>query len=82
MPGKTPISRSLENGLCRLTLDNPDKLNVLSLATFRQLDALLDDLDFDAIGCVLLSGAGRSFCAGHDLQGLATGEESGGAIGH
>lgn len=77
MNSPTTIDHKLENGLCKLTLNNPDKLNVLSLATFEQLGALLEDLDLDSVGCVLLEGAGRSFCAGHDLEGLASGEEGG-----
>lgn len=72
----TSIDCTVENGLCRMTLNNPDKLNVLSLATFREIDACLDRLDYDAVGCLLLSGAGRSFCAGHDLEGLASGDET------
>lgn len=67
---------SVENGLCKLTLNRPEKLNVLSLAAFDEINAYLDDLDYDEVGCLLLTGAGRSFCAGHDLEGLASGEES------
>ena len=73
----TSIETSLENGLCTLTLNNPDKLNVLSLDTFREIDRFLDGLDYGAVGCLVLSGAGRSFCAGHDLEGLASGDETG-----
>ena len=72
----TTVACSLENGLCRLTLDNPDKLNVLSLATFEAIDRQLDGLNSDDVGCLLLTGAGRSFCAGHDLAGLASGDET------
>ncbi len=75
----TPIECSLDDNLCRLTLSNPDKLNALSLASFEQLDKSLDEINFYEVGCVLLSGKGRSFCAGHDLEGLASGAESGAA---
>ena len=68
---------TLENGLCRLTLNRPEKLNALSLSTFEQIAAHLDGLVSEEVGCLLLSGAGRSFCAGHDLEGLASGNENG-----
>lgn len=68
---------TVENGLCRLTLNKPEKLNALSLATFEEISTHLDRIQNEDIGCLLLSGAGRSFCAGHDLEGLASGEEGG-----
>lgn len=73
------VSCSLENGLCRLTLNRPEKLNALSLSSFNEIAAHLDWLAGQEVGCLLLSGAGRSFCAGHDLEGLASGEEGGNA---
>ena len=68
---------ALENGLCRLTLNRPEKLNALSLSTFEEIAAHLDQLESQEVGCLLLSGAGRSFCAGHDLAGLGSGAEGG-----
>lgn len=65
----------IENGLCTLALNRPEKLNALNVEAFRQLDAHLDALDLDAVGCVLLTARGRSFCAGHDLDDLAAGDE-------
>lgn len=66
----------VEEGLCTLTLNRPEKLNALNLSTFRELERLLNSLPLDKIGCVLLKGAGRSFCAGHDLDDIASGEET------
>jgi enoyl-CoA hydratase len=68
---------ALENGLCRLTLNRPEKLNALGLSTFEEIAAHLDRIESADVGCLLLSGAGRSFCAGHDLEGLASGAEAG-----
>jgi enoyl-CoA hydratase/carnithine racemase len=68
---------SIENGLCRLTLNKPEKLNALNAEVFREIDARLDQVTPDNVGCVLLSGAGRSFCAGHDLDGISGGGEDG-----
>ena len=67
----------LQDGLCTLTLNRPDKLNALNVESFRQIAAHLDRIDMTRISCVLLKGAGRSFCAGHDLGDLASGNEAG-----
>lgn len=68
---------TVEDRLCRLTLNRPDKLNALNVAIFEEIAAHLDRLDYAQISCLVLSGAGRSFCAGHDLDDLASGDESG-----
>lgn len=63
----------LRDGLCVLTLNRPDKLNALNFETFTALSAHIDFAASspDKVGCILLRGAGRSFCAGNDLDGLA-----------
>lgn len=67
------ILRHDAGGLCTLTLNRPEKLNALDNQTFEELDALLADLEgqTDRIGCVVLRGAGRGFCAGADLKVIA-----------
>lgn len=65
----------LEGGLCRLTLNRPEKLNALNAASFALLEKHLDAITAERVGCVLLVGAGRSFCAGHDLDDIAGGGE-------
>lgn len=71
------ITCTTVDGLCRITLNRPEKLNALAAASFRELSAHLDGIDPDQVGCVLLAGAGRSFCAGHDLDDIASGAEDG-----
>jgi enoyl-CoA hydratase len=71
----TTVQCTISDGLARLTLDRPEKLNALTVGSFREIDAHLDRLTQEPIGCVLLSGAGRSFCAGHDLDAIAGGSE-------
>lgn len=63
------VLRSDKDGLATLTLNRPDKLNAMDTELFRELDAHLANLEnqTDAIGCVVLRGAGRGFCAGADL---------------
>lgn len=69
------IRREDRGGLCVLTLDRPDKLNALDRQTFEELDAHCAHLETQgpSIGCVLLRGAGRSFCAGADIDGIGEG---------
>ena len=65
------------DGLTTLTLNRPDKLNALSPGSFEALRNHLTDIATDAsVGCVVLQGAGRSFCAGHDLGSIASGEKA------
>ena len=66
--GEPLVLRNDENGVATLTLNRPDKLNALNPALFVEfrshVDAIADD---ETVGCVIVTGAGRSFCAGHDL---------------
>jgi len=55
-----------------LTLNRPARLNAFAAATNRRLIGLLDEIARDeAIRAVVLTGAGRGFCAGADLKALA-----------
>jgi enoyl-CoA hydratase len=66
-----------DNGLTTLTLNRPDKLNALGPTMFVELREHLDAIAGDAsVGCVVLTGAGRAFCAGHDLGSIASGERA------
>lgn len=73
------VLRAEKDGLCTLTLNRPHKLNALNFDVFKALAAHIDHiaLNADKIGCVLLRGMGRSFCAGHDLDDISGGSEGG-----
>lgn len=68
---------TIEDGLCRLTLNRAEKLNALAADSFREIDRHLDRVQREEVGCILLTGEGRSFCAGHDLDDIAGGKEDG-----
>lgn len=76
------LLRNDKDGCATLTLNRPDSLNALNTALFEELDAQLDDLakSTDSIGCVVLRGAGRSFCAGADLKDIASTGGKGGGV--
>ena len=76
-PANDLVLRSDVDGLATLTLNRPDKLNALSPASFIALRAHIDAIAVDgSVGCVVLTGAGRAFCAGHDLASIATEEKA------
>lgn len=55
-------------GVATITLNRPDKLNALTPQMFQDLNDALDRIDADtALRCVMITGAGRGFCAGADL---------------
>ena len=59
---------SLDSGVLRLTLNRPDKLNSFNEAMHRALRAGFERAGADPeVRAVLLTGAGRGFCAGQDL---------------
>lgn len=66
------VLRETKDGLCTLTLNRPDKLNALNFEVFKALAAHISFIgeNVASIGCVLIGGAGRSFCAGNDLSDL------------
>lgn len=62
-------TESLDSGITLLTLAAPDRLNALSRADALGLANLLRDLGRDpAVRAVILTGAGRDFCAGYALE--------------
>jgi enoyl-CoA hydratase len=60
-------------GVCRLTLNRPEALNAFTYAMYELLLAKLEAIRFDpAVRIVILTGAGRGFCAGHDVRAAGT----------
>ena len=56
------------DGIALLRIDRPDRRNALSIALRDALADALDDLAADeSVRCVVLTGAGTTFCAGFDL---------------
>ena len=61
------------DGVAVLTLDRPDRLNALSSALALELADLVGRVAHDgSIGAIVVAGAGRAFCAGADIDELAT----------
>jgi 2-(1,2-epoxy-1,2-dihydrophenyl)acetyl-CoA isomerase len=63
------VNFSIEAGVATITFDRPDVFNSMNHAMRQQIIAHLDACATDsAIRCVVLTGNGRAFCAGEDLQ--------------
>ncbi len=63
-----PVLSTKANGILRLTLNRPDKLNALNGSVYHAMMAALADAERDAdCRVVVLTGAGRAFCAGQEL---------------
>lgn len=64
----TEIRLDVDAGVATITLDRPDKLNAFTATMARELLAAFDATDADEdVRVVVLTGAGRGFCAGADL---------------
>lgn len=65
------LLREEKNGVLYLTLNRPEKLNALDTVMFREiLDAVKSVEDREDIHVIVLQGAGKCFCAGHDVAVL------------
>ena len=72
------VLRHDADGVTTLTFNRPEALNALSPSLFVELRAHLDAIaaDADGIGCVILTGAGRSFSAGNDIKAIQAGDRA------
>ncbi|HEY9219605.1 MAG TPA: enoyl-CoA hydratase-related protein, partial [Phenylobacterium sp.] len=67
------LKLDVEDGIATITLSRPEKLNAFNTAMLRDLIAAFDATDGDdAVKVVIVTGAGRAFCAGADLSAGAT----------
>jgi len=65
-----------QDGIAKITLNRPQALNAFTAEMNRELQEVLKEADGDqTIRCLLLTGAGRAFCAGQDLKGRTPGKK-------
>jgi 2-(1,2-epoxy-1,2-dihydrophenyl)acetyl-CoA isomerase len=57
----------LEDGIARLTFNRPDKLNSFNVKMHQEVRQALSSLSTEGARVLVLTGAGRGFCAGQDL---------------
>jgi enoyl-CoA hydratase/carnithine racemase len=64
------LNYQCDKGIALITINRPEKLNAFTPAMAEQFIALLDRTDADDdVKAVIVTGAGRAFCAGADLSG-------------
>jgi enoyl-CoA hydratase/carnithine racemase len=62
------LEYTVTGGVATITLNRPDRLNALNTTMFGELLDAFDETDRDdAVRAVIVTGAGRAFCAGADL---------------
>ena len=67
---ESPLRTEIADGVATLTLNRPDALNALNSQLRRELLGALKTMARDeAVRSVVITGAGRAFCAGADLRG-------------
>ena len=72
------LEKDADNYIARLTLNRPEKRNALNDQTMDELGDALEDVESDdSVRVLIITGAGRSFCAGGDLEALPGGSEPG-----
>src|SRR5207253_2498686 len=63
------LTYAVEDGIATITLNRPEKLNAFNTQMMRDMISAFDATDADdAVRCVIVTGAGRAFCAGADLS--------------
>lgn len=77
-----PILLHVDDGLARITLNRPERLNAFNADLAHAFAGVVADVTGrDDVGAVLLDAAGPAFCAGGDVVDMATNSASGASIG-
>ena len=71
------LTRRDENAVAYLTMNAPERLNALSDEMLAALQETLHALKSDTtVRAVVLAGAGKAFCAGHDLKQMTAARQN------
>ncbi|WP_291200045.1 enoyl-CoA hydratase [Hyphomonas sp.] len=78
MAAYTEILAGIEGGVLTITLNRPDRLNAWTGIMQTEVEAAIRAGGADeAVRCIVITGAGRGFCAGADMNGLQSIQASG-----
>src|SRR5206468_5554184 len=74
MPEYADLLYEIDSNVATITLNRPDRLNAISGPMLESLSQALRDADHDRdVRVIVITGAGRGFCAGLDLKDLVAG---------
>ncbi|TMF98523.1 MAG: enoyl-CoA hydratase/isomerase family protein, partial [Chloroflexi bacterium] len=74
MPEYADLLFEIDSNVATITLNRPDRLNAISGPMLESLSQALRDADHDRdVRVIVITGAGRGFCAGLDLKDLVAG---------
>ena len=77
--GTEDLRAEIDDGVAVITMNRPERRNAFSQAMVSALGAVLARVETDdAVGCVVLTGAGGAFCAGGDVKSMAAPSDGGG----
>ncbi len=80
--GTDHLHARVEDKVCIITLNRPERRNALSNEMIRGFEgALVDAETATDVGAVVVTGAGGAFCAGGDVKGMAEASSGGGRGG-
>jgi 2-(1,2-epoxy-1,2-dihydrophenyl)acetyl-CoA isomerase len=69
--GTEDLRAEIDGGVAVITMNRPDRRNAFSQAMLSAMAAVLTQVETDdAVGCVVLTGAGGAFCAGGDVKSM------------
>ena len=70
--GTEDLRAEIDSGVAVITMNRPDRRNAFSQAMVSALGEVLARVETDdAVGCIVLTGAGGAFCAGGDVKNMA-----------
>jgi enoyl-CoA hydratase/carnithine racemase len=76
------ILYQVEGGVCRITMNRPEAMNAITPAMLKELKAAVQAAGkAPEVRVIVLTGAGRAFCAGVDLKALGEVTLTGGKVG-
>src|SRR6266581_9506315 len=77
--GTEDLRAEIDSGVAVITMNRPDRRNAFSQAMVSALGEVLAQVETDeAVGCVVLTGAGGAFSAGGDVKNMAARSADGG----
>ena len=62
------IQFEMRGAVCVITLNRPESLNALTLTVGREFQSAIEEAVASKARAIVLTGAGRAFCAGGDLR--------------